>query len=289
MPCPAQSLTQAHLPGVPPFWKPAQTRAPQSRRFCRQQALSPPDPLTRSQDSTPSLWGIWQNATGPHPMPQRPLTCSLLLAALLGPADTGPLRAADDPADLCLAAAADAAATSGVPYPVLLAVMLVETGRDGRPWPWTVNLDGTGHWLDSAGAAEDLAAKAVEQGVFPVDLGCFQLNHRWHGAAFPTLADMLDPGQNAAYAAAYLARHHAETGDWASAAGAYHSATPDHAERYRTQFETTLAGLDPGLGDDPGPATVAMNGFPLLVAGQAGQNGSLVPATAGGLRLIGGP
>jgi hypothetical protein len=193
-----------------------------------------------------------------------------------------------DPAELCLAAAADAAEESGVPYAVLLAIMLVETGRQGRPWPWTVNLNGKGHWLDSAIAAEDLVAQALDEGATQVDLGCFQVNQRWHGAAFPTLADMLDPGQNAAYAAAYLARQYENAGDWAAAAAAYHSATPDHAQRYRARFEEVLATLSPELVPEPPPAGPAPNRFPLLVAGEPARNGSLVPATAGGMPLIGG-
>jgi hypothetical protein len=222
-------------------------------------------------------------------MPARPLTRSLILVAAL--AQPGLARVTGDPAELCLAAAAQAADSSGVPYAVLLAIMLVETGRDGRPWPWTVNLGGKGHWLDTPEDAETLATGAFDQGATNVDLGCFQLNHRWHGTAFASLADMLDPGQNAAYAAEYLARKHAETGDWALAAAAYHSATPEHAARYQTRFETVLAGLDPQALPDPGPpdpAARAPNRFPLLVAGKPGQNGSLVPATPGGLRLIGG-
>ena len=225
-------------------------------------------------------------------MPHWPLTCSLILASLMVAPGVAWGRATDDPADLCLAAAVQAAKETGVPQTVLLAVMLVETGRNGRPWPWTINLAGQGHWLDSAEAAHDLAEEALENGTASVDLGCFQLNYRWHGAAFASLADMLDPAQNAAYAAGYLAQHHARTGDWAAAAAAYHSATPEIAARYRTRFETTLAGLagepvpDARAGD---PVEKPSNGFPFLVAGTAGQGGSLVPATAGGLRLIGEP
>jgi hypothetical protein len=215
------------------------------------------------------------------------LIVSLLL---LGP--EAPAKAAtDDPADLCLEAAEDASRVSGVPLPVLLAVSLVETGRNGRPWPWTVNLGGDGQWLGSAAAAEALAADALAAGRTNIDLGCFQLNHRWHGAAFATLADMLDPRQNARYAADFLLRHYAETQDWAAAAAAYHSATPEHAERYRARFETVLAALD-AAGDQPLRVEIESprdNRFPLLVAGRFGTNGSLVPQGAGGARLIGAP
>jgi hypothetical protein len=195
-----------------------------------------------------------------------------------------------DHSALCLQAAAMAAEQTGVPYEILRAVSVVETGRDSRPWPWTVNLGGDGHWLRTADEAGDLVALALGEGKTNIDIGCFQLNYRWHAEAFTSIADMLDPDRNALYAAGYLADHYARTGDWSLAAAAYHSATPDHAKRYLARFEETLAQLAALTGvEEPGETRPRVNGFPLLVAGAGGRNGSLVPATSGGLRLIGGP
>jgi hypothetical protein len=196
-----------------------------------------------------------------------------------------------DPALACLEAARLASQTTGVPYDVLVALTVVETGRGNRPWPWTVNLGGEGHWLDTAAAAEGLVDDALNAGRTNIDIGCFQLNHRWHGSAFASLADMFDPGQNALYAAEYLLRHYRDSGDWATAAAAYHSATPEHADRYRTRFEAAWAEADsPGAGPLPDTAEAPRaNRFPLLVAGASGGINSLVPLTAGGPRLIGAP
>ena len=47
------------------------------------------------------------------------------------------------PADLCDAAAEQAAAENGVPLALMRAVTRVETGRDNAPWPWTLNIAGT--------------------------------------------------------------------------------------------------------------------------------------------------
>jgi Transglycosylase SLT domain len=199
------------------------------------------------------------------------------------------VHSVEDPSSLCLRAAADAASQTGVPNDVLLAIALVETGRDGQPWPWTVNAGGDGRWFDTPEEAEAHVAEILAEGVTNVDLGCFQLNYRWHAAAFTSIADMLDPDRNATYAAEFLAEHFAQSGDWTNAAAAYHSATPEYAEAYRTKFETAYA----GLGDRPEaavpPDRARLNRFPLLVAGANGRNGSLVPTTAGGLPLIGGP
>ena len=198
----------------------------------------------------------------------------------------------EDPSDLCLQAAAEAATRSGVPYDVLRAVATVETGRGGRPWPWTVNFGGDGHWFDSATEAEARVAKAVDQGTTNIDVGCFQLNFRWHANGFASLSDMLDPMQNAVYAAEYLAAQFARTGDWALAAAAYHSATPEYASAYQARFEKVYAELRPDSSPPQRPeheVPVRENRFPLLMAGASGTKGSLVPAGDRGIRLIGAP
>lgn len=197
--------------------------------------------------------------------------------------------AREDPSALCLRAATRAAATTGVPFEVLHAITKVETGRNDRPWPWTVNFGGEGTWYDTAAEAEAGAAQALDAGATNVDLGCFQLNYRWHAQGFSSVADMLDPERNATYAAEYLARHFAQTGDWSLAAAAYHSATPEYAEAYKAKFEAAFAGLDTTAGAEPADVVQRTNGFPLLVAGSVGTFGSLVPTGSGGLRLIGGP
>ncbi len=197
-----------------------------------------------------------------------------------------------DPADLCLQAALDAAKRTGVPYDVLRAVAIVETGRNGRPWPWTVNFGGDGQWFDTLTEAEASVAQTVYQGATNVDLGCFQLNYRWHADGFASIGDMLDPAKNATYAAEFLSEHFAQTGDWALAAAAYHSGTPEYARAYQTKFEVAYASLSDDL-PPIAPADLLQpereNRFPLLVAGYTGIRGSLVPAGAGGRPLIGGP
>lgn len=219
-----------------------------------------------------------------HPHLVRSAVLSTLLLA------TG-LPAREDPSGLCLDAAAKAAARTGVPYDVLLAITTVETGRSNRPWPWTVNFGGEGKWFDTAAEAEASAADAIGQGATNLDLGCFQLNYRWHGEAFASITDMLDPEENAIYAAEFLARLFAQTGDWALAAAAYHSATPEYAESYKAKFEAAYSGeTRSDVATPTGPVeTLRSNRFPLLVAGGTGSRGSLVPASTGGRPLIGTP
>lgn len=217
--------------------------------------------------------------------------------ALLALSPTAPARAA--PGDICVAAARDAAAATGVPVEVLLAITLVETGRthDGvrTPWPWTINDNGDGAWFDSREDAIARAEAALAAGRTSFDTGCFQINYRWHAQAFPTLAAMFDPAANALHAARFLAELHDESGDWSVAAGAYHSRTAVHADRYRVRFDETLAELTSAgsaqldrvasLGsatDGPEPLG-SRNAYPLLRPSDGRRApGSLVPLDAGG-------
>lgn len=221
-------------------------------------------------------------------MPSLDVLCALGLIITSLSAAQVRARTGDTESGLCLVAAAEAADLTGVPYDVLLAISVVETGRSGEPWPWTVNVGGEGHWTETKEEAAALVEAALDVGLTNVDLGCFQLNLYWHAGAFVSIKDMLDPSRNALYAAEFLAGKFAETGDWALAAAAYHSATPEHAETYKASFEAAWGGVDPTLPENTAPVETT-NRFPLLIGGQAGRNGSLVPSTSGGLRLIGGP
>lgn len=211
-----------------------------------------------------------------------------LVALLLGAAAEA-AQAAADPADLCLSAARIAATESGVPLAVLVAITGVETGRGSgaRPWPWTVNMEGEGRWFDDGEQARAFVEAAMRRGARSFDIGCFQINHRWHGTAFASIEAMFDPLENARYAARFLGDLRAETGDWSRAAGAYHSRTPDLAQRYRARFDRLHAALSsqPEAGDPvvlvaeaAPPRLPRVNGFVLLQSGTgAGSLGSLVP------------
>ncbi|MDO5632463.1 MAG: hypothetical protein Q4G22_11585 [Paracoccus sp. (in: a-proteobacteria)] len=154
----------------------------------------------------------------------------------------------DDPdvaAAVCEHAAMQVAAESGVPADILAGLTLTETGRrrNGvvRPWAWSANADGAGSWFDDPASALAYVEDRIAMGRPSVDVGCFQLNYRWHGENFPSVAAMLDPMTNARYAARFVRQLYQETGDWRAAAGAFHSRTPVHANRYLKRFDELRA------------------------------------------------
>ena len=206
--------------------------------------------------------------------------CLLLLLCLASPAQATET--------LCDRAAEDAALAAGVPVDLMRAITRVETGRKGSPWPWTLNIDGESRWFETANDALAAARATLDQGTTHLDVGCFQLNVQWHGQHFADLALMLDPDRNARYAAEFLADLHAELGDWRAATAAFHSRTAERGEAYVTRVELAHETLIPsatrGIVRDS-----RINRFPLLLAGQVGSFGSLVPRTSGISPLIGGP
>jgi soluble lytic murein transglycosylase-like protein len=212
------------------------------------------------------------------------------LLALLWFPDTAP---GAEPQWSCEAAARSAAAEHGIPPDLMLAIALAESGRtvgpDLRPWPWTVNEGGKGRWFSTRAEAEAHVSQALRAGVRNIDLGCFQINHRWHGARFASVSAMFDPLQNARYAAEFLSELRHETGDWLRATGAYHSRTPDLAARYRARVETLRLSHTAPLDADGLAREPAANRFPLLQAGAPGTAASLVPDTnPAGPMLAGG-
>jgi len=216
---------------------------------------------------------------------------SAILIAAFGPA----LAASD--AALCDRAALAAAQRHNVPPDVLRTVALLETGRKQggamRPWPWALNAGGQSHWLPDKSGAKATARALLDSGRRNLDFGCFQLNYRWHGENFASLDDMLDPAQNADYAARYLRSHYQRLGDWKEAVGAYHSRNPDHAKRYLARYEGYARQLLPAADlavnplAHPTATRPAQTGFALLTGPGAGSRGSLVPASIlGGARPL---
>lgn len=76
---------------------------------------------------------------------------------------------------------------------------------------------------------EALAAfeDARRRGIRLIDLGCMQINHRYHAAHFRSVEEMLDPRLNVDYAARFLLRLHARHDTWSMAVARYH-AGPDN-------------------------------------------------------------
>ena len=189
--------------------------------------------------------------------------------------------------NVCDLAAQRAAVTSGVPADVLKAITRTETGRKHKgkfgPWPWTVNMEGKGVWFETDDAARAYVYKHFKRGARSFDVGCFQINYRWHHEEFASIEEMFNPTLGASYAAKFLNKLRKELGSWDAAVGAYHSRTPRHAKRYTALYKQHLAQVrtQPPVKLAHRPAKRASrsgkNQFPLLTSqGASVSSGSLV-------------
>lgn len=180
----------------------------------------------------------------PGPVPAEPARAAEPVREDAASADAA--RAGEDPADQCERAIVNGARRGGVPVEVLHAVALTETGRkqDGRlrAWPWAINREGKGYWFETYEQALAFARQSIAEGRLSFDVGCVQINYRWHGHAFPSIEDMFNPEWTATYAAQFLRTLYEERGDWTAAAGAYHSLTPEKAQAYSARFQRLLDG-----------------------------------------------
>jgi hypothetical protein len=112
--------------------------------------------------------------------------------------------------------------------------------NDIRPWPWTIDADGMGLFLDSKAAAVAWVVQQTSRHRY-IDVGCMQVDLAMHPKAFASLEQAFDPMANADYAARYLSALYREAGgNWDVAVGLYHSHSPSLAAAYRDRV--ALAG-----------------------------------------------
>ena len=151
---------------------------------------------------------------------------------------------------MCRPALIAAEARHGIPTGLLQAIGVVESGRRDeatgvrQPWPWTINAEGEPHLFDTKEQAVAWVRQAQARGMRSIDIGCAQVNLMHHPAAFASLEQAFDPAANADYAARFLKELRDTTagGNWMTAAGYYHSQTPELAEPYRQQVQAVMAG-----------------------------------------------
>ena len=153
-----------------------------------------------------------------------------------------PLAGKADDSLLCLKEAVRLEKKEKIQPNLLSAIALVESGRyfkqypTGISWPWTVTAEGKGQFYDSKEEALAAVLKLREKGVENIDVGCMQINLKYHPTAFESLTDAFDPAQNVAYAAEFLKRNYRETKSWGEAATRYHSRNVHKAFKYEDKL-----------------------------------------------------
>ena len=161
------------------------------------------------------------------------------------------LAAKGGPEGVCIREILAAQTRHGIPDNLLLAIGLQEAGtrRNGHftVWPYAVNAAGEGRLFDSRNAALDWIAERQASGIRSIDVGCMQINMRWHPDAFDKPAQGFDPRVNVDYAARFLKRLHRRTGSWMQAAGSYHSFEPEYRDTYLDRLQKNISAANARL------------------------------------------
>ena len=161
------------------------------------------------------------------------------------------LAAKGGPEGVCIREILAAQTRHGIPDNLLLAIGLQEAGtrRNGHftVWPYAVNAAGEGRLFDSRTAALDWIAERQASGIRSIDVGCMQINMRWHPDAFDSPVQGFDPRVNVDYAARFLKRLHRRTGSWLQAAGSYHSFEPEYRDTYLDRLQKNISAANARL------------------------------------------
>ena len=141
-----------------------------------------------------------------------------------------------NPMRICIEEILAAEQRYDIPGNLPLAIGIQEAGREVNNklvvWPWTANTNGTGTFFGSKLALEAHVRETQARGVRSTDVGCMQINQRWHGDQFASLEEATAPVHNVDYAARFLTSLYHETGDWWQAAGRYHSSNASYKAVY---------------------------------------------------------
>jgi hypothetical protein len=136
---------------------------------------------------------------------------------------------------------------SSVDPKVLAGIALNESGRNGRAWPWTLNVAGQGFFFktrtDAYRAIETLlAARRCD-----FDVGLMQISWCFHSERFASPWEALAPATNIRVAEDILNENYSKTHSVAKTIAYYHSANPTPGHAYLARFVRHLNQIEAGL------------------------------------------
>ena len=99
-------------------------------------------------------------------------------------------------------------------------------------WPWTINHAGKSLFFDNKEQMKNYVFKNLKRKDFNIDVGCMQVNIKWHKNNFKKISDMFEVNPNISYAASFLKQLKNKHGSWDKAIKHYHSSDPKKNNPY---------------------------------------------------------
>ncbi|MCB1541299.1 MAG: transglycosylase SLT domain-containing protein [Rhodoblastus sp.] len=142
-----------------------------------------------------------------------------------------------------------ASARFQVPLGVLYAVALTETGRRDGLKPLALNIEGASHYPRDLTEALRIIREAQRSNVTLIDVGCMQINMKFHRERFVSLAEMFDPRRNVEYGASYLRTLYAREANWTRAVARYHAGPGNLPAQHRYVCTVIRNMIAAGMGE----------------------------------------
>ena len=124
-----------------------------------------------------------------------------------------------------------------IPKGLLTAIGKTESGRFKNDktvviWPWTINTGKKSLFFDNKIQMKNFVINEIKKENYNLDVGCMQINLKWHRSKFKNILDVLDPMVNVSYATSFLYELHSNFGNWDEAIKRYHSSKPKKHLKY---------------------------------------------------------
>ncbi len=165
-----------------------------------------------------------------------------IAANLLPPAAAA---ATTDQSSDCLPIIAQAEDFFRLPPGLLGAIAVTESGRDGTPHPWALNIAGAPMMAANYAVAVTKLRRPDGSPRRDVAIGCMQIHMRYHLDRVTSPEWALKPPHNVWYAARFLDRLHRRYGDWLSAIAHYHGSAPAAQRSYLCRVASHLDATSP--------------------------------------------
>ena len=150
--------------------------------------------------------------------------------------------------ELCQIAVDKAEKNYQIKSNLLQTIASVESGRWNAQagkrvaWPWTVHANGKGRYYKSKAEAVAAVKNLQQKGITNIDVGCMQINLKYHGEAFANLEEAFDPEKNVAYSAKFLRKlYKRNKQNWTKTAMHYHSRNLRRGTNYKNRLEKHYA------------------------------------------------
>ncbi|PKU26305.1 transglycosylase SLT domain-containing protein [Telmatospirillum siberiense] len=141
-----------------------------------------------------------------------------------------------------------------LPPGLLQAIALTESGQEGAPYPWALNIAGQPVIAPSYQAAAGHLRDAEGRPRRDIAVGCMQIHMQYHLDRFIEPEWALHPRYNVWYAALYLDTLRRQYGDMASAIAHYHGSDPIAQRDYLCRVSAHLANTAPATRESLGLA-----------------------------------